>query len=140
MACARYNSNVVGDAKTLLISSAIQEDEVPTLVRVLRVCGAVTLLSLPVNGTAFWWLHSKNIECGQQTNWFEHLVGIYLPVGFILLALATMLTGLFMVFVSAKGSRARRFAWEAVLMSALGFMISLYKGNLSALSATPWCW
>jgi Protein of unknown function (DUF2510) len=114
----------------------------PKRVRVLTVLAGLTLVSIPVNWFTIDWgqrAAQNSTQCNVPLTWDQALLGIYLPVVFVLSALGYLIAG---IVIRVRTRHAARPVGSGLIgLSLFGLVASLVTGYVAAFSVSSisWC-
>ena len=114
----------------------------PKLIRALTVIAGVTFVSIPVNCFTIDWgqrAAQNSTECNPPLTWDQAALGIYLPLLFVVLALACLVATI-VIRVRTRHTE-RPVGSGLIVLSICGLLASLVTGFLAVFSITSigWC-
>jgi hypothetical protein len=108
----------------------------------VTVLAGLTLVSIPVNWLTIEWgqkAAQNSTQCNAPLTWDQNVLGFYLPLFFVALALACLTAG---IVIRVRTRRAERpLGSGVILVSIVGFVFSFGTGFLAAFSvgSINWC-
>jgi hypothetical protein len=108
----------------------------------LTVLAGLTLVSIPVNWFTIDWgqrAAQNSTQCNAPLTWDQAVLGFYLPLLFVVLALGCLITG---IVIRVRTRRADRpLGSRVILLSTIGLVFSLGTGFLASFSVGTinWC-
>lgn len=114
----------------------------PKRVLPLTVIAGLTLVSIPVNWFTIDWgqkAAQNSTQCNAALTWDQAVLGFYLPLFFVALALGCLTAG---IVIRVRTRRAERpLGSGVILLSVIGFVFSFGSGFLAAFSvgSINWC-